>query len=121
MANLRLRARLARARLSLSLSREKGKGQNPRNSATLAGNDFADVEIAELGVFRAHLVEPHVGHQLLEVKWILSKERHTPLPGVEAECAGDHLLHFSRIPPTRNSVRLHQPAALVERERIPVL
>ena len=76
--------------------------------------DEAGEERAELRVFRAHLVESHVGDQLLEVDRVLRKQRHSPFPRIETDRAGDHLLDPSGVTSSRQPVRLHQSAALVE-------
>src|SRR5215207_9326947 len=42
--------------------------------------DPTDVEVAELGVLRADLVEPHVRDDLLERQRIAREQRHAPFP-----------------------------------------
>src|SRR5437868_5337144 len=73
-------------------SRDPRRQSGERRPNVLSGNDLPDVEVAELGVLRAHLVEAHVGNEFLEVDRVLREKCYTPLPGVEPDCAGDDLL-----------------------------
>src|SRR5437868_2156286 len=91
---------------------QRRSGERRRN--VLSGNDLPDVEVAELGVLRAHLVEAHVGNQLLEVEWVLCEKRYPPLPGVEPDCAGNDLLHPTCVATPGESVPIHQATPLIE-------
>src|SRR5438105_10782789 len=75
----------------------------------------ADVEVAEIGVLRARLVEAHLGDELLEVHRILGEERHAPLPPIESDRAGDDLRSSPRVAPAREAVTVHQLAPLRKR------
>ena len=50
-----------------------------------------DIEIAEVGIVGADLVEAHVRDELLEVERIPGEQRDAPLPRVEPDGAGDDL------------------------------
>ena len=67
-------------------------------------NQLPDEELAEVGILCAHFIEAHLGDELLEVERILCEERHSLLPGIEPDCAGDHLLNLPGISPPRHSV-----------------
>src|SRR6185437_9853480 len=83
--------------------------------------DLAYIERPELRVLRARDVEAHFRYDLLEVERIAGKQRHSPLPRVEPDRSGDDLLHTTGVTPSAQSVLVHQPASLRDRERIPVL
>jgi len=72
-----------------------------------SGNDPAHVKVAKLGVLGAHLVEAHVGHELLELQRILSEKSDPPFPRIETDRARDYLLHLTAYRRPVRSVRLH--------------
>src|SRR5437764_8871451 len=80
-----------------------------------------DVEVAEIGVLRARLVEAHLRYELLEVHRVLGEERHAPLPLIEPDRARNNLCNSARVAPARETVTVHQLAPLHERQRVPVL
>src|SRR5688572_25518560 len=81
------------------------------------GRPLSDVELTELGVVRARLVESHLGHDLLEVERVTREERHPPLPGVEPDRAADDLHDPAGIAASGGPVRDHHSAALFDRQR----
>src|SRR5690242_15152165 len=89
--------------------------------SALSGNNPSDVKVAELGVLRAHFVEPHVGHEFLEIKRISGEQRNAPFPGIESDGASNYLLYSSGVASAGQSVTVHQSASLVEGQRIPIL
>src|SRR4051794_20359508 len=53
--------------------------------------DVAEVEVAEDGVLRRTLVEPHRVHDVLEVRRVPPPEGDSPLPVIQAGRRGDDL------------------------------
>src|SRR5512146_708060 len=78
------------------------------------------MEVPELRVLRRDLIESHLGDELLELEWISREERHAPLPGVEADGAGDDLKDTTSVAAPDGGVAEHELAAFLERKRVPV-
>src|SRR3954471_1439754 len=65
----------------------------------------ADEELPEQRVDGADLVKTHLVDEFLELQRVVGKQVHTPLPIVEADGAGDDLLHFTSVAAADESVR----------------
>jgi hypothetical protein len=81
----------------------------------------ADHERAELGVAGRGLVVAHRVDDVLEVGEVVGEQGHAPLPVVEPGRARDELQHPAGVGPAAAAVLVHQPAALLEVERVPVV
>src|SRR5690348_1913401 len=80
-----------------------------------------NVEIAKLGVFRAGFVEPHLGHELLEVHGIFGKEGDAPFPLIETDRTRNNLCNPARVTTAGEAVAVHQLAPVLQWQRVPVL
>src|SRR3954453_16244560 len=77
----------------------------------------ANEELPEQRVDSADLVKTHLVDELLELQRVVAEQIHAPLPIVEADGAGDDLLHLTGVAAANESVRFHLPLALLDRER----
>src|SRR5689334_19580119 len=80
----------------------------------LGACETSDIEVPELGVLGARLVEAHLGHELLEVHRVLREEGHPPFPLIEPDRARNNLCNAAGITTARQAVAVHQLAPLLE-------
>src|ERR1039457_1010005 len=78
-------------------------------------------ELPKQRIHRTDFVEAHFVNQFLEHQRIGGKQIHAPLPIVEADGAGNNLLHLAGVAAAHHAVFFHLTLTLLDGQRIPIL
>src|SRR5262245_25626410 len=90
-------------------------------SQTGTGAAHADIEFSKERIDRADFVKAHLVDQALEDQRIVGEQVDAPLPVVEADRAGDDLLHRPGITAAHQPMLFHLALALLDGQCVPVL
>src|SRR5208283_2344217 len=80
-----------------------------------------DEKLSKRGILSANLIEAHFVDELLEHQRLGCKQIHAPLPIVEADGAGDNLLHLAGVAAADRAMLFHLPLPLLDGKGVPVL
>src|SRR5262249_52349676 len=87
----------------------------------LSCQPIPDEKLAELCITRTHLVKTHVGYNVLERQWVVSKEGDAPFEIVETNRPGDHLRHKFCMRASKLAMTTHQTTSLVHGQHVPII